>query len=99
MADNRESGSFLTGFTVGIFAGAAGYFLFGTSRGQKMRERLAQEWNQARHEVDNGQFSNLTIRDIISSAIKVVSPSESPTKTPARKHTKGASTKEKFKGV
>lgn len=42
-----QEGSFLTGFTVGLFAGAAGYYLFATKKGAKLRTQLSQEWQQA----------------------------------------------------
>lgn len=52
---DQDSGSFLTGFSLGLFAGAAGYFLFATDRGQQVRQDLQAEWAAA-HErlVDEG---------------------------------------------
>lgn len=47
MAHDQDQGSFLTGFTLGLFAGATGYFLFGTDRGAKVRRELKTEWDQA----------------------------------------------------
>ncbi len=40
--------SFLTGLTVGLFAGAFGYYLFNTKNGEKMRTSLATEWDEIR---------------------------------------------------
>lgn len=48
---NQDQGSFLAGFSVGLFAGAAGYFLFGTDRGRQLKHRLAHEWEAARKEM------------------------------------------------
>jgi len=45
MADNQ--GSFVTGLTVGLFAGAASYFLLLTPNGRKMRLKLEKEWQAA----------------------------------------------------
>ncbi len=45
--NSKESGSFATGFMLGIFAGAAGYFAFGTKRGTTLRKRLQDEWLSA----------------------------------------------------
>lgn len=38
---------FTTGFTLGLLSGVAGYFLFGTKQGEKLRRRLGQEWASA----------------------------------------------------
>lgn len=48
----QDQGSFLNGFVVGLFAGAAGYFLFATDRGHSVREELAQEWQQAKSQLN-----------------------------------------------
>lgn len=37
----NDQGSFLTGFSLGLFAGAFGYLLFGTDRGKKIRVSAA----------------------------------------------------------
>lgn len=44
----QNHGSFFTGFTVGLFAGAAGLFLFKTKDGKKVWDRLQNEWQAAR---------------------------------------------------
>jgi hypothetical protein len=44
----KDTGSFTTGFTLGLFAGAAGYYLFGTEQGAKLRKQIVAEWNIAR---------------------------------------------------
>jgi gas vesicle protein len=47
MPEQADHGSFLTGFTIGLFAGAAGYFLFATDKGEKARKALSKEWQEA----------------------------------------------------
>lgn len=39
--------SFVAGFSLGLFSGVLGYFLFGTERGQKVRAELSQHWAEA----------------------------------------------------
>ncbi|MBU0576078.1 hypothetical protein KJ654_00240 [Patescibacteria group bacterium] len=59
--EKNNQGSFTTGFTLGIFAGVAGYYLFGTKQGEKTRKRLVAEWEQAhQHLVDQGIVSTKT---------------------------------------
>ncbi|MBU0578529.1 hypothetical protein KKE34_04930 [Patescibacteria group bacterium] len=46
---------FTTGFTLGLFSGVVGYYLFGTKQGEKTRKKLANEWEQAhQYLVDQG---------------------------------------------
>lgn len=49
-AKTNDSGQFTTGFTLGLLAGAAGFFLFGTKRGREVRHRLQAEWERARQD-------------------------------------------------
>src|SRR5690606_30526733 len=65
---DRDQGSFIGGLTVGLFAGAVGYFLFGTDKGRQLKKHLAKEWEQARANMpDRGEgltnFSSL--RDVL----------------------------------
>ena len=46
-----SASSFLPGFTMGLLAGAAGYYLFATEEGQQVRERLNEEWERAKAEM------------------------------------------------
>ncbi len=72
---NHDTGSFLTGFTIGLFAGAAGYFLFGTDRGGKVRRELMTEWENARGElVERGIVENprATLRELVKDAVEEV---------------------------
>jgi len=45
---SNNQGSFVSGLTIGFFAGAAGYFLFGTDKGKKIVKDLEKEWQAAR---------------------------------------------------
>ncbi len=65
---NRDQGSFVGGFTLGMFAGAVGYFLFATEKGRKIKKDLAQEWEVARKTLPDrgeGLASFATIRDLL----------------------------------
>lgn len=46
--EDTQGGSFLSGLTLGLFAGAASYYLLGTKDGQKLRDRLKNEWDEAK---------------------------------------------------
>ena len=46
--NSKDSGSFATGFMLGIAAGALGYFAFGTKKGAGVRKHLQEEWQSAR---------------------------------------------------
>ncbi|MCC6711561.1 MAG: YtxH domain-containing protein [Candidatus Pacebacteria bacterium] len=50
MAQRKNSFSeenFMTGFSVGLAAGAAGMYLFGTDEGEELREELKAHWKEA----------------------------------------------------
>lgn len=74
MSDNQ--GSFVSGLTIGFLAGAAGYFLFGTDKGKKMRAELEREWRAAQASghlkvtKDENQIAGLG--DIVSSLVRYV---------------------------
>ncbi len=77
-------GSFLNGFTIGLFAGAMGYFLFATDKGQKVRKQLNTEWEKARKELeDSGKIEKGkgTIKDILAELADKTSRFLSETKT------------------
>ncbi len=103
MHEKNEHGSFLGGFTVGLFAGAAGYFMFGTQKGKKIRERLTDEWENARMEAGDKGFPNMSLREMIGSLVNSFQDSavteankQSPkkaSKAPAKEN------KPKFKGT
>lgn len=72
---SSNEGSFVTGFTVGLFAGAAGFFLFGTNKGQVVRGKLSQEWNQAKKQLaQDGVISSpdLSLRDMFTQLISTI---------------------------
>lgn len=102
MAQQDDQGSFLTGFTLGIFAGAAGYYLFATDKGKKLRTELNQEWQQARAQVGPETFQYSSIKEVlysIAKAMQIDLPAKKD-KSGAKKAAKpSASTKSKFKGL
>lgn len=70
-----SQGSFLNGFTVGLFAGAAGYFLFSTKKGESFRKLVSSEWDQAKHSLaDAGVIDSpaMTVRECIVSVVSTV---------------------------
>lgn len=54
-----DQGSFLMGMTVGMVAGAFGFFLFATDRGEKMRREFLAEWQQAAGQMNPDQTAAL----------------------------------------
>lgn len=107
MTESQDQGSFLTGFALGVFAGAAGYFLFGTDRGHKVRRDLQREWENAkqdlltRTEPESAEVAMLNLRDAlykVAGWLGEFQPSEvKSAKKTAKPKTKQAKTK--FKGV
>ena len=104
--------SFTTGFTLGLFSGVVGYYLFGTKQGKKARAKLAQEWKRARqHLIDEGVLTEDTdfksLGDFIQSAkdellkkLDVKLDDQTPRKAPRKKRSYARQTKQKqFKGV
>ena len=76
MNDNTDNqGSFLTGFTVGLFAGAAGYYLFGTNQGKKITDKLSDEWESAKERLAaEGVIDNpsLSLRQVVGQVLNQV---------------------------
>jgi gas vesicle protein len=71
-----QQGSFLNGFTLGLFAGAAGYFLFGTKKGNEFRTKINKEWQEAQKEIlssadisIDGTNTMTSVRQLISTII------------------------------
>jgi len=101
-----DQGNFLTGFTFGLFAGALGYFLFGTPKGETMRAQIAEEWEQAKDELaQSGTLeSNHSLREVISSMFAKIAANidevnqASAAKSHKQLHREKKETK-KFKGV
>lgn len=46
-SSSSAGSSFFAGLTVGVLAGVAGYYLFGTKQGQQTREKISAEWAKA----------------------------------------------------
>lgn len=102
IASQSEAGSFVTGFTVGLFAGAAGYFLFATKRGKTLRQKIESEWQDAQaHLLTKGSIEESTtnLRDAIGSWWReyVTQPKEKKPTTSVKKQRKPVP--KKFKGV
>jgi hypothetical protein len=71
-----HNGSFLTGLTVGLFAGAFGYYLFNTARGEKMRASLAAEWDEIRKKLyAEGLIpsADLSLNEVLSEHLSTLS--------------------------
>jgi gas vesicle protein len=101
VAQEQESGSFVMGFAVGLFAGAAGYYLFATDKGHKIRQELVKEWEQAKAEWPDLMGSDSkthTWRDLIRTMVAQVVPEESEKKSVGRRVATAQKTA-KFKGV
>ena len=47
----KDSGSFITGFGMGLLTGAAAYFLFATEQGKELRKRALEEWDVAQETI------------------------------------------------
>ena len=47
----QHKNSFVGGFALGLVAGAAGFFLFATSEGKKVRQKANQAWQEASSEL------------------------------------------------
>ena len=70
--EDTQQSSFTTGFTVGLFAGAAGYYLFGTKQGAQLRRQLVQDWEDAKeHLVEEGVIahSNVSLRGLLKELV------------------------------
>ncbi len=63
-----DGNSFVTGFTVGLFVGAAGYYLFATDKGAKLRKQLVADWEGAKEQlIADGVIENdrLSLREFL----------------------------------
>lgn len=98
MSDQNQ-GSFLGGLALGLFAGAAGYFLFGTKDGEQVRKKVQKEWQEAKTAlVEEGIIKNKdqSIKDLISEWLGMAE-TKTTTKKKAQPSNKAKNTK--FKGV
>lgn len=98
MSENQ--GSFLGGFALGLFAGAAGYFMFATKDGSKIKETIKKEWQEAKdHLAEEGLIKdiNISLSDMIHEWLDL---KPEPKTSPGKKNTKVKTAKTaKFKGV
>ena len=95
----NQEGSFVTGFTVGLFAGAAGFFLFGTKKGETIRSKINAEWDNAKEQLAQEgviSSSDLSIRDMFASVIaSITAVPEAEQKSKKTTHKKTATPKKK----
>lgn len=85
----HQSNSFLTGFAVGLFAGAAGYYLYATDRGKKLREHLVSEWQTAKVQlVKEGVIDrpDVSLREFIGEVMNKIFSHESSTPDEVETH-------------
>lgn len=64
----QHKNSFVGGFALGLAAGAAGFFLFATSEGKKVRQKANQAWQEASSELQAQSLiddSQTTIHDFL----------------------------------
>jgi hypothetical protein len=69
----REVGSFTSGFTLGFLTGALGYYLFATDRGIQLRKRLMTEWEVTKESmVKEGLVTNpnMTFREFLNDILQ-----------------------------
>lgn len=103
----HNPGSFLSGFSVGLFAGAAGLFLFGTDNGKKLRKELNEEWDGAKESlakegiIENADESlGEVLKSLFKKATTTADQKEVTTKSVKPKRKKRSSEKtHKFRGV
>ena len=77
MSTQEDSGtpSFVTGFGLGLLAGAAGFVLFGTERGKALRKDLQKAFTEAyQEEITAGVVTGeaVSLRDFLATAFSKV---------------------------
>jgi len=110
MSENQ--GNFLTGFTIGLFAGAGGYFIFGTKKGDQVRQQLMKEWEKAKSDlVKQGVIEEgKSLRELLYEVVEKLDDGETTNqkdpsaslrmkKTKTKKPAAPGETKKKFKGI
>ena len=107
--EKNNQHSFTIGFTCGLFAGLAGYYLFGTNEGKKTRTKITKEWEKAhQYLVDEGvlgdqaEFKNLG-DFLVSARDELFKKIDLEVETDDKSHKKRTYTRHKkqkqFKGV
>lgn len=99
---DHESGHFSTGFTLGLLAGAAGYFVFGTNKGKEFQVELSKKWQEAKKvAADEWPNEAETVGDVLKNIVAQISSEVSEAsgskKQPKRK--KKPQNKKQFKGI
>lgn len=100
MSDQNQ-GSFIGGLALGMFAGAAGYFLFATKDGSKVRKKMENEWKEAKVILtEEGIIKNkdVTISQLVGEWFGLEQP-KTTKKRATKKHVTDKSSSSKFKGV
>ena len=101
MSDQNQ-GSFLGGLALGMFAGAAGYFLFATKEGAKTRVKLESEWQGAKEKMAQDgiiQDKNMSISQMVGEWLGMTHETKKITKKKSHKSSSTKKDSEKFKGV
>lgn len=106
MSDHNQ-GSFVGGLALGMFAGAAGYFLFATKDGSKVRKKMEGEWKEAKvilAEEGVIKSKDVTISELVGDwfGIETTKKSKKKTSSPknnSKKQITSKSKTSKFKGV
>lgn len=106
MSDQNQ-GSFVGGLALGMFAGAAGYFLFATKDGSTVRKKMEGEWKEAKvilAEEGVIKSKDVTISELVGEWFGVETSKTSkkktaPSKNSNKKQIAAKSKTSKFKGV
>ncbi|OGJ15764.1 MAG: hypothetical protein A2632_02305 [Candidatus Pacebacteria bacterium RIFCSPHIGHO2_01_FULL_46_16] len=104
---DEEHGSFSLGFTFGLLAGVAGFFVFGTERGKYARRQFSKQWQEAQTALAKHPDSPLlTLREACKHVLSAVLENSSSTatvvvKTPnkRKKTQESREKKQKFAGI
>lgn len=105
MNEEKTQGSFVTGFAVGIFAGALGYYLFATDKGKKLTKIAQQEWREAMEAVQTdktGKPLPKTFREFMDLLLKTEPEHRSTESTAHKKSARkrsSASVHDRFRGM
>ncbi|NCN87335.1 MAG: YtxH domain-containing protein [Candidatus Pacebacteria bacterium] len=97
----QNQGSFIGGLALGMFAGAAGYFLFATKDGSKVRKEIEKEWQEAKEVLaEEGVIKDKDVKlsDLVSDWLDI-ERTKPPTKKKTIKKNTAKSKTSKFKGV
>lgn len=102
----HDSGSFLSGLSIGLIGGAVGYFLFATDKGEKLRKQMKIEWKDiqkiAAPEIEEKIQNKDSLRDIVGTFFsEMLEQAKTEQKMAEEEATKAKTKKKKklFKGV